>query len=99
RVHLKSDLGLRKLQIDYRFADIGVKGRGVKGNILTKNPVDRVSRISKAEQDEIEGIDSNPEPKGESTAKKTATKKGPTKKTVAKKAPTKRVTKKGGRRK
>ncbi len=54
RVHLKSDLKLRNFQIDFRFADLDIKGRGVKGNILTKHPVDRVSRIAKAEQDEIE---------------------------------------------
>jgi topoisomerase-4 subunit A len=55
RVHLKSDLKLRNLQMDYRFAEIGVKGRVARGNILTKHPVDRVSRIAKAEQEEIEG--------------------------------------------
>ncbi len=55
RVHLKSDLKLRNFQIDFRFANLDIKGRGAKGNILTKHPVDRVSRISKAEQEEIEG--------------------------------------------
>ncbi len=55
RVHLKPELRLRKLQIDCRFADLGIKGRGAKGNILTKTPVDRVARIPKAEQEEMEG--------------------------------------------
>ncbi len=55
RVHLKSDLRLRNFQIDFKFGDLDVKGRGAKGNILTKHPVDRVSRIPKAEQDEITG--------------------------------------------
>lgn len=54
RVHLKSDLKLRNFQIDFRFANLDIKGRSAKGNILTKHPVDRVSRISKAEQEEIE---------------------------------------------
>ena len=108
RVHLKSDLGLRKLQIDYRFADIGVKGRGVRGNILTKNPVDRVSRIPKAEQDEIEGVET-PAPAKEKAApakKAPPTKKAPAAKKVAtgkaapKKVPLKKAaTKKTPRRK
>lgn len=54
RVHLKSDLRLRNFQIDFRFANLDIKGRGAKGNILTKHPIDRVSRIPKAEQEEIE---------------------------------------------
>ena len=54
RVHLKPALKLRNLQIDFRFAELDVKGRGAIGNILTKNNVDRVVRISKAEQEEIE---------------------------------------------
>ncbi len=54
RVHLKSDLKLRNFQIDFRFADLDIKGRAARGNILTKHPVDRVSRISRAEQGEIE---------------------------------------------
>ncbi len=43
RVHLKSDLRLRNFQIDFRFASLDIKGRGAKGNILTKHPIDRVS--------------------------------------------------------
>ncbi len=54
RVHLRPELRLRNLQIDCRFADIAIKGRGAKGNILTKHAVDRVSRIAKAEQEELE---------------------------------------------
>lgn len=54
RVHLRSDLRLRNFQIDFRFADLQFKGRGAKGNILTKHPVDRVSRIPKAEQEALE---------------------------------------------
>ena len=55
RIHLKPALRLRNVQIDFPFADLAVKGRAAKGNIVTKNLVDRVSRISKAEQEEIAG--------------------------------------------
>jgi topoisomerase-4 subunit A len=53
RVHLKPALRLRNLQIELNFAEIGVKSRSSQGNMITKHLVDRVSRISKAEQDEI----------------------------------------------
>ncbi len=53
RIHLKPALRLRNVQIDLKFADYAVKGRGAKGNIVTKHLVDRVSRIPKAEQEEI----------------------------------------------
>ncbi len=94
RVHLKSDLKLRNFQIDFRFADLDFKGRGAKGNILTKHPVDRVSRIAQAEQEEIAGKidDEDPKPdsgkKPEPPRKAAATKKSAAKKKVpAKKAP------------
>ncbi|MCB1088983.1 MAG: hypothetical protein KDM63_18250 [Verrucomicrobiae bacterium] len=44
---------LRNLQIDLNFAELGVKGRASQGNLITKHLVDRVSRIPKAEQEEI----------------------------------------------
>ena len=53
RVHLKPALRLRNLQIDLNFAELGVKGRASQGNLITKHLVDRVSRIPKAEQEEI----------------------------------------------
>lgn len=53
RIHLKPALRLRNVQIDLKFADFAVKGRAAKGNIVTKHLVDRVSRIPKAEQEEI----------------------------------------------
>ena len=53
RIHLKPALRLRNVQIDFNFADLAIKGRTAKGNIVTKNLVDRVSRISKSEQEEI----------------------------------------------
>lgn len=88
RVHLKSDLRLRNFQIDFHFGELAIKGRGAKGNILTRHPVDRVSRISKAEQEEITGkTQEEPSPEPEPEAKPAATKKAAVKKNVAKKAP------------
>jgi topoisomerase-4 subunit A len=99
RVHLKSDLKLRNFQIDFRFANLDIKGRGAKGNILTKHPVDRVSRIAKAEQDEIEvkhqrTLSRTEPPKKPEPPKKAAalkTKEGDRKRIPAEKAPTKQV--------
>ena len=99
RVHLKSDLKLRNFQIDFRFADLDIKGRGAKGNILTKHPIDRVSRISKAEQDEIEArhqktLSRTEPPKKPEPPKKAAspqTKEGNRKRIPAEKAPTKQL--------
>ena len=99
RVHLKSDLKLRNFQIDFRFADLDIKGRGAKGNILTKHPIDRVSRISKAEQDEIETrhqktLSRTEPPKKPEPPKKAAspqTKEGNRKRIPAEKAPTKQL--------
>lgn len=87
RVHLKSDLRLRNFQIDCNFGEIAIKGRGARGNILTKHPVDRVSRIPKAEQDEISAkSETSPTEPESPPAKKTATKKAPAKKATTKKA-------------
>ncbi|MDG2487935.1 MAG: DNA gyrase/topoisomerase IV subunit A [Roseibacillus sp.] len=43
-VHLKPALRLRNVSREFQFGEIGVKGRGAKGNILTKHAVDRVVR-------------------------------------------------------
>jgi len=91
RVHLRSDLKLRNFQIDFDFRELGIKGRGVKGNILTKHPVDRVSRIAKAEQDEILGRREGRSPAGGSTPGKAEPKSPATKKAHAKKAPAKKA--------
>jgi len=97
RVHLKSDLKLRNFQIDFRFSDLDIKGRGARGNILTKHPVDRVSRISKAEQEEmgektLVSLPSQVPPKKSEPPRKAAvSKKFPRKKVPAEKAPTKQV--------
>ena len=81
RVHLKSDLRLRNFQIDFHFGELAIKGRGAKGNILTRHPVDRVSRISKAEQEEITGkTQEEPSPEPEPEAKPAVTKKAAAKK-------------------
>jgi topoisomerase-4 subunit A len=46
-IHLKSALKLRNLSRLFQFGDLAVKGRGVRGNIVTKHPVDRVVRAPK----------------------------------------------------
>jgi len=43
-VHLKPALRLRNLTIPVDWSEIAVKGRGAKGNVLTKHKVDRVVR-------------------------------------------------------
>ncbi len=53
RIHLKPALRLRNVQIDFNFGEVAVKGRSSQGNLVTKHLVDRVSRIAKAEQEEI----------------------------------------------
>jgi topoisomerase-4 subunit A len=41
-VHLRQSGSIKKLKFDLDFADLNIKGRGVKGNIVTKHPVKRV---------------------------------------------------------
>ncbi|NNM28476.1 MAG: DNA gyrase/topoisomerase IV subunit A [Akkermansiaceae bacterium] len=41
-VHLKPALRLRNVSRPFRFGEIGLKGRGAKGNIITKHAIDRV---------------------------------------------------------
>ena len=41
-VHLRQSGSIKKLKFDLDFADLLVKGRGVKGNIVTKYPVKRI---------------------------------------------------------
>lgn len=43
RVVLKPRRGLKKLQIDVDFANLAIKGRGSKGNLVTRNDVQRIS--------------------------------------------------------
>lgn len=44
RIHMKSGLGLRNLQRDFLFGELAIKGRGSRGNIITKHQVDRIVR-------------------------------------------------------
>ncbi|MEO0416324.1 MAG: DNA gyrase subunit A, partial [Verrucomicrobiota bacterium] len=104
RVHMKPELKLRNLQIDFNFADLAIKGRGAKGNILTKHAVDRVSRIAKAEQEALSEADEKPPApkpaaKKKAPSKKTASKKVAAKKAPSKKAPVKKTTKKAATKK
>jgi len=41
-VFLRQQKGMKKLKFDYDFSDLAIKGRNVKGNILTKHPVKNV---------------------------------------------------------
>jgi topoisomerase-4 subunit A len=51
-IHLKPALRLRNVHRPFQFGEIAVKGRGAKGNILTKHQIDRVV---KAPKDLLEG--------------------------------------------
>ena len=44
-VYLKAVLKLRNLIRPFHFADLRIKNRGAQGNIITRHPVERVSRI------------------------------------------------------
>src|SRR5690606_24916456 len=41
-VQLRAHSKLRKLQLDIDFAEIAIKGRGSKGNIVTKYPIKKI---------------------------------------------------------
>ncbi len=41
-VHMKSGLGLRNLVRPLHFAEFGIKGRGSRGNIVSKHPVEKI---------------------------------------------------------
>lgn len=53
-VHLKSALRLRNLARPFVFGDLSIKGRGAKGNIVTKHAVDRVVRAPKPAAGEVD---------------------------------------------
>lgn len=46
-VHMKPALRLRNMSRPYLFGELAIKGRGVKGNLVTKHGVDRVVRAPK----------------------------------------------------
>ena len=41
-IYLRALRKLKKLRLDFDFADIAIKGRSTKGNILTKNPIRKI---------------------------------------------------------
>lgn len=47
RVFLRPKPKLKILRFDYDFADLAIKGRGSKGNILSKNPVKKIEFLEK----------------------------------------------------
>ena len=51
-VHIRPALRLRNLSRLFSFGEIAVKGRGSKGNIITKHAIDRVVRASASDFDE-----------------------------------------------
>jgi topoisomerase-4 subunit A len=52
RVNLKPAPRLRKTEEDVLFKDLAVRGRSAGGNIITKNPVRNVVRMTKAAREE-----------------------------------------------
>ncbi|GHC52720.1 DNA gyrase/topoisomerase IV subunit A [Roseibacillus persicicus] len=46
-VHMKAALRLRNLSRPFQFGEIAIKGRGVRGNVVTKHAVDRIVRAPK----------------------------------------------------
>lgn len=53
-VHLKPALRLRRLSRPFHFGEMGVKGRGSKGNLVTRHTVDRVVRGNREAEEEDE---------------------------------------------
>ena len=47
-VYLKNQFKRLRKPVTFDFAELRVKGRGVMGNIVTKNPVERIARIMPA---------------------------------------------------
>lgn len=47
RIQLRPKTKLKKLVFDYDFATLAVKGRGSRGNLLTKNPISRIQLKAK----------------------------------------------------
>jgi len=51
-VHMKPALRLRNISRPFPFGELAIKGRGVKGNLVTKHAVDRVVRAPKDSSEE-----------------------------------------------
>lgn len=63
-VYLKPMLRLRNLIRPYHFSELRIKNRNAQGNIITKHPVERISRIinsAKSDTDETNDNSSNPQ--------------------------------------
>ena len=54
KVNLKPAPRLRKTEEEVLFRDLAVRGRGTGGNVVTKNPVRNVVRMTKAAREEAE---------------------------------------------
>lgn len=46
-VHMKAALRLRNLSRPFLFGEIAIKGRGTRGNVITKHAIDRIVRAPK----------------------------------------------------
>ena len=57
-VHLKPMLRLRRLSRAFHFGEMAIKGRGSKGNLVTRHTVDRVVRGNREENGDDDGEDS-----------------------------------------
>ena len=54
KVNLKAAPRLRKTEEEIRFKDLTVRGRSSGGNIVTKNAVRNVVRLTKAEREKAD---------------------------------------------
>lgn len=48
KIYLRPRPKLKKLVMDYNFADLAIKGRASRGNLVSKNPIKSVSQTGKA---------------------------------------------------
>ena len=61
RIQLRPKKGLKKTQLEWDFASLAIKGRGSRGNLVTKNPIARIQLKSKGVTT-LEGKDRHPAP-------------------------------------
>ena len=47
-IHLKQDLRLRNVALNFPFASLAIKGRDAQGNIVTKHAVEKILRRMEA---------------------------------------------------
>lgn len=48
KIYLRPRPNIKKLVIDYNFAELGIKGRASRGNVVSKNPIKSISQTGKA---------------------------------------------------